>query len=152
MTNKTALFQMMIDRYNELSFTHNYIFGFTYMGGVYATTTTSDILPYILKLDKASRGQGYSIRFKPTKEQKALLLSKGAELICSYEFFIETVKESKYNKGEIFEKLITEKFNQVWEKDSIPFTDDGDITVDGTAFQIKYESATFTNEKILARM
>ena len=127
----TALFMSMIDRYNALSYTHNYIFGFTYMGNVYATTVTSEILPYILKLDKASRGQGYSIRFKPTKAQKTLLLSKGAELICSYKFFIETVEESKYNKGEIFEKLITEKFGQVWEKDNVPFTEDGDVTVDG---------------------
>lgn len=150
--NKTALFNEMINRYNELSYTHNYIFGFTYMGNVYATTATSEILPYILKLDRASRGQGYSIRFRPTKAQKTLLLSKGAELICSYEFFTETATNSKYNKGEIFEKIITERFGQEWEKDNIPFTQDGDITVDGVAYQIKYESATFTNEKTLAGM
>ena len=149
MTNKTALFQMMINRYNELSFTHNYIFGFTYQGNVYAVTTTYAILPYILKLDKASRGQGYSIRFRPTKKQKTLLLSKGAELICSYEFFAETVAKSKYNKGEIFEKLLV---GETWIKNSVPFTKAGDITIDGVPYQIKYEGATFTNEKTLARM
>lgn len=151
MTN-TALFEMMINRYNSLSFTHNYIFGFHFQNNVYAVTTTSEILPYILKLDKASRGQGYSIRFKPTKAQKILLISKGAELICSSNYFKALVSESKYNNGEIFEKMITERNNQTWTKDNVPFTEDGDLTVNNIAYQIKFEKATFTNEKSLAKM
>ena len=62
------------------------------------------------------------------------------------------VKNSKYNKGEIFEKLMTEHYGQTWVKDSVPFTKDGDLTVDGVAYQIKYESATFTNEKTLMNL
>lgn len=79
-------------------------------------------------------------------------MQKGAKAICSKEFFEETVKNSKYNKGEIFEKMVTEYFNQEWKKDNVPFTEDGDLTVNGKAFQIKFEKATFTNEKTLARM
>ena len=148
----TALFQTMIDRYNELSYTHSYIFGFTFNGNIYMVETNNEILPYVLKLDKASRGQGYALRFCPTKEQKSLLLSKGAQLICSKEFFEASVQESKYNKGEIFEKMVTEFFGQEWEKDNVPFTEDGDVTVENIAYQIKFEKATFTNEKTLARM
>jgi hypothetical protein len=62
------------------------------------------------------------------------------------------VKESKYNKGEIFEKLITEMNGQTWTKDNADFWKDGDLTVNGKSFQIKYEKATFTNEKTLARL
>ena len=58
----------------------------------------------------------------------------------------------KYNKGEIFEKLVTEQFGQTWVKDNVPFTDDGDLTVDGIAYQIKFESASFINEKQMMRM
>lgn len=148
----TALFQMMIDKYNELSYTHNYIFGFYFQNNVYMVEATSEILPYILKLDKASRGQGYSIRFSPNNAQKAVLLAKGAQVICSKEFFETSVKESKYNKGEIFEKMVTESFGQEWEKDNVPFTEDGDLTTNGIAYQIKFEKATFTNEKTLAKM
>ena len=36
-----------------------------------------------------------------------------------------------------------------WEKDNVPFTEGGDIEINGKAFQIKYEKATFTNEKFL---
>lgn len=148
----TALFEMMINRYNELAYTHNYIYGFYFQNMVYMVETSADVMPYILKLDKASRGQGYSLRFCPTKAQKTMLLAKGAKAICSKEFFETSVKESKYNKGEMFEKMVTEYYGQEWTKDNVPFTEDGDLTVNGKAFQIKFEKATFTNEKTLARM
>ena len=109
-------------------------------------------MPYILKLDKASRGAGYALRFCPNNAQKAFLLAKGATVLCSKEFFETSVKNSIYNKGEIFEKMVTESFGQEWEKDNIPFTEAGDLEVNGIAYQIKFEKATFTNEKILARM
>ena len=82
-----ALFEMMINRYNEKSYTHNYIYGFFFQNLVYMVETTAESMPYILKLDKASRGQGYSLRFCPTMAQKTLLLSKGAKVLCSKEFF-----------------------------------------------------------------
>lgn len=151
MTN-INLFNNLINRYNNLSFTHNYIFGFVYKKNVYAVVTTSEVLPYVLTLDSASRGAGFALRFNPTNEQKVFLLSKGAELIYSKEYFEKTVVESNYNKGEIFEKLCTENIGQTWTKDNLPFTDGGDLTVDGIAYQIKFEKATFTNEKTLARL
>ena len=151
MTN-TALFATMINRYNEVAFTHNYIFGFNYKGNVYMVKTTSKVLAYVLKLDKASRGKGYSLRFKPNNKIREMLLAEGAELICSVEMFKSLVADSKYNKGEIFERLVTEWYGQEWEKDNVPFTDDGDLTVDGIAYQIKYEQATFITEAQMMRM
>lgn len=148
----TRIFNHLIEGYNAMSYTHNYIFGFELRGVIYGVMATSEILPYILKLDKASRGAGYSLRFCPTIDQKLFLLSKGAEVICSSEYFQTVVETSQYNKGEIFEKMITERFGQVWEKDNIPYTDGGDIEVDGTAYQIKFQKATFTNEKSLMKM
>ena len=148
----TTLFEMMINRYNQLSYTHNYIYGFYFQNVIYMVEANADLMPYILKLDKASRGAGYSLRFCPTNAQKVLLLSKGAIALCSKEFFEQTVRESKYNKGEIFEKMVTEFYGQEWTKDNVPFTENGDLTVNGIAYQIKFEKATFTNEKTLARM
>lgn len=148
----TPLFETMINRYNELSYTHNYIYGFYFQNMVYMVITDEKIMPFILKLDKASRGAGYSLRFKPTVEQKALLLSKGATPICSKKFFEETFSNSKYNRGEIFEKVVSEYYGLEWKKDNIPFTDGGDITVNGIPYQLKFEKATFTNEKTLMGM
>lgn len=150
MTN-TALFANMINRYNEVAFTHNYIWGFTYKHNVYMAITTSEVMPLVCKLDKASRGAGYALRFCPTTDQK-LVLMPSATLLCSEKFFNEQVAESKYNNGEIFEKMVTEYFGQVWVKDNIPFTEAGDIETDGVAYQIKYQKATFCNEKSLANL
>jgi len=152
MTNLN-LFNDMINKYNRLSYTHRYVFGFSFKKNVYFVEATAEILPFILTLDKASskNGGGYSLRFNPTTEQKVFLLSKGAKILCSKEYFDTTTAESKYNKGEIFEKMITEKCGQVWVKDNVPFTNGGDLTVDGIAYQLKFEKATFTNEKFLAR-
>ena len=148
----TTIFSTLISEYNKFSFTHNYIFGFTYKGIVYSVKATSEILPFSLTLDKASRGAGYALRFKPTTEQKLYLLAKGARAVCSTEVFNNMVDESVYNRGEIFEKVETEYAGQVWEKDNVPFYMDGDLTVDGVAYQIKFEKATFTNEKQMMKL
>ena len=147
----TALFMNLIDRYNAVAYTHEYIWGFEYKGNIYMAFTNKSAMPYICKLDKASRGAGYALRFCPTSEQKLALMPE-AKLLCSKKFFDEAVSASKYNKGEIFEKMVTEAFGQVWEKDNVPFTEDGDITVDGVAYQIKFQKATFCNEKSIANL
>ena len=147
----TTLFMNMINGYNAVAYTHNYIWGFEYKKTIYMAVTTAEIMPYICKLDKASRGAGYALRFCPNADQKLALMPK-AEALCSAAYFTELVESSKYNKGEIFEKLVTEKFGQVWEKDNIPFTEAGDIEVNGTAYQIKFQKATFCNEKSLASL
>ena len=146
----------LLDFYTENAYTDNYIFGFRHAGMIYAVEILSadNMLPYIMKLDKASRGQGYALRFKPDKAQKALLLSQGATAVCSEQMFDDMVSDSKYNRGEIFEKLVTEQvFGQVWEKDNVPYTDGGDVADEnGVAYQIKFEKATFTNEKSMMIM
>lgn len=153
---KANVMKNLVDFYTANAYTDNYIFGFTSAGMVYAVTimNADSVLPYVMKLDMASRGQGYSLRFKPDKAQKALLLSYGAQALCSAEYFEEVVADSKYNRGEVFEKMVTEQmFGQVWEKDNVPYTDGGDIEeADGTAYQVKFEKATFTNEKSMSIM
>ena len=148
----TAIFMTLINGYNSKAYTHEYVFGFTFENTVWAVKADSSFLLYILKLDKASRGAGFALRFCPNRQQKAMLLSLGAIALCSKDYFNTVCASNKYNKGENFEKLYTEYCGQTWEKDNIPYTEAGDIEVNGVAYQIKFEKATFTNEKSLARM
>ena len=145
------IFNFLLNGYNATSYTTNYILGFTFAGMVYMSYAEENQLPFLMKLDSASRGQGYALRFKPNKAQKAMLLNNATPL-CSVDFFEDMVAESKYNKGEIFEKLVTESYDQIWEKDNVPYTEAGDIEVNGVAYQIKFEKATFTNEKTLTKI
>lgn len=152
MTNEMVMMNL-VNGYNEVAFTHEYIYGFTDRKNVYVAFANADLMPYILKLDKASRGAGYSLRFKPNKQQKEILkMQSRTFVLCSEEFFESEVKTSKYNRGEIFEKMITEYFGQEWKKDHVPFTEDGDITIEGIAYQIKYQKSTFCNESSLASL
>ena len=149
MNKNLPIFNHLINRYNELSFTHEYIFGFIYKGNVYMTITNSSVIGLVCTLDRASRGQGYSLRFNPTITQKILLL-EWSQILCSANYFESLCFESKYNKGEIFEKLVAEYFRQEWKKDNVPFTESGDIEVNGIPYQIKFQKATFCNEKSIA--
>ena len=153
MTNELML-NTLINRYNKVAYTHEYIFGFTDRHSVYVSFATAEILPYVCTLDKvaSNRKGGYALRFKPNKAQKELLKVQKSFMLCSEEHFEALVADSKYNRGEIFEKLVTEYFGQVWEKDNVPFTQAGDIEVDGIAYQIKYQKATFCNEDSIANL
>lgn len=142
----------LIQFYNKHAFTHNYILGFRMNGNIYYVIVDAKELDFVTKLDKASRGAGYSLRFKPNKAQKNYLMSLGAEVLCSEKFFDELKTMSKYNFGELFEKLVTEMNGQTWVKDNVPFTEDGDLTVDGVAYQLKFEKATFITEAQMMRM
>lgn len=151
MVNKVAMFNYLVENYRRLTAAHHYIWGFTLKGVVYIAVTDETVLPYVCMLDKASRGAGYALRFKPTMAQKLFLMAN-AQMLCSADYFNKAVAESRYNRGEIFEKMVTEKAGQEWHKDNAPFTECGDINIDGIEYQIKFESATFTNEKSLRKM
>lgn len=140
------------NRYNKIAFAHRYIVGWTFNKVVYFAVLPADSMGNFISLDRASRGAGYAIRFSPRKVEKIALLSQNSQILCSESYFLELLTKSKYNAGELFEKLITEHFGQEWTKDNVPFTKDGDITINNVPYQIKYQKATFTNEKSLTRL
>lgn len=142
----------MIKFYNEHAYTHHYIIGFVYKHNVYTMHAESDILGSILMVDRASRNQGLNLRFKPTNAVKELLINLGAEMFCTEEEMKHELETFKGNKGEWYEKHETEKVGQEWHKDSVPFWEDGDLTVDGIAYQIKFEKATFISTKLMEKL
>ena len=72
--------------------------------------------------------------------------------ICSEKYYEKIEKNSKYNRGKKKKKMVTEFVGQEWKKDNVPFTKDGDITIKGIAYQIKFNKATFANEKSLENL
>jgi len=136
----------MLRYYNKYSVANKYIIGFAYDNKVYMVTI-DNIKPCYLKTEKASRNQGKNLRLRLKASQKERLIKK-ATFLCD----IDKLYDNKYNKGEIFEKLVTEYFNQIWHKDNIPFYKSGDITIGENVIQIKYENATLTNIKQIKRL
>lgn len=139
--------------YIEKNAADKFILVVKYKGVLYACIVEADEIALYMKLDKASRNGGYSLRFKPNRaERENLIFNHKSFPLCDTGKFNAMYKRSKYNRGEVVEREVFRKFNQYWKKDTIPFWIDGDITIDGIKYQIKYEKATFITEAQARRL
>ena len=132
----------MIKWYRKKSASEKYILGYVVDKKLYFSMV-DEIMPRFLNVEQASRNQGDNLRLRLKKAYKNSLMKKSPICLGS----ADCLNDSKYNKGEIFEKLITEYFGQTWEKDTIPFWVQGDINLNGTEVQIKLDGATLMNTK-----
>lgn len=140
----------MLNAYDKNSAAHTYYFGFIVAGLLYLVCgmTFAELTAYC-KMDRASSAKGgfRKIRIRANAAQCAALIPK-AMLIGS----AELLNDPKWNKGEMLEKIVTERFTtEEWVKDSVPFFKAGDVTINGEQVQIKLNQAELTNEKILTR-
>ena len=142
----------MIARYNALAVATAYIVGFVLNGMLYYTMS-AHIADEFLKLDRMSskRGGWAKIRVKLTSADRKALVACGKAIMIGSADLLDT--DDKYNKGERFERIITETLTtEKWVKDSIPFNVAGDIELNGEQIQIKFDDAELTNEKTLKRI
>lgn len=137
--------ETMLRNYRKISGADSYIVGFADKGAVYMVELKS-IPPRYISYEAASRGQGHGLRLRLKKDWKAQLLKKAEKIGC-----VEDLVDETYNKGECFERLISNHYGIEWVKDHVPFTEGGDIKVSGKEIQIKFDGATFTTEKTLKR-
>ena len=136
----------MIKHYRTHSAADSYILGFVENKNLYMVEV-AEIMPRFLSVEQASRNQGENLRLRIKKNLKKQLMRKNPVCLGS----ADLLNTDKYNKGEIFEKLVTEFFGQTWVKDTVPFWVQGDIEVDGRQIQIKLDSATLMNTKQIAK-
>ena len=137
--------------YERWSAAHAYILGFVCDGKLYFVKLTFAELARYFKLDRASskRGGFAKIRIKLTADERRELVA--VAILLGSADLLEA--DAKYNKGENFEKVITERVaGTTWVKDSVPFNVAGDIELNGEQVQVKLDNAELTNEKILGRL
>ena len=142
----------MIQGYMEKSASHKYIVGFEQAGNLYYTVYAGMIADDLLKLDRASTKKGgmQKIRIRLNTKAKVMLMNAGKAILLGAADLLNT--DDKYNRGERFERLITETLtHEKWEKDNVPFWQAGDICWRGEQVQVKFDGAELTNEKTLAR-
>lgn len=150
----------LVDGYNKVAATHNYIFGWVEQGMVYGyrVMNAENLLGWITTTDKASQKNGGTIqlKFKPNRQQKLMITTEAVEIkeICTADYIEEIRNHStgkEKNRGYIFERLACEAFGL--EQNTQPnakATDCGDgRDANGIEYQIKYNTATFIDEKTL---
>jgi len=138
----------MLRTYNAHSAADAYVLGFAFHGELFAIELP-ELPDAVLKLDHASskRGGQAKIRVRVAKAEKLALIAMGAAVIGKVE---DLEADPHYNRGENFERIVTELNGQRWTKDSVPFWVAGDLSLNGRELQIKLDGAELTNEKTLA--
>ena len=143
--------ETMIALYNLLSASHLYILGFVVENVLYYAMMDFSTMSKYIKGDRASSSRGgfAKLRIKLTTKQKIELL----RIAKTCGTINDLTAMSKYNKGENFERVITELLTgEKWVKDSVPFNVAGDIVVNGENIQIKFDGAEITNERLLKKL
>lgn len=136
----------MLGYYEKFNKAEKYIIGFSHKGKIYMEMVDR-LNPDMITLESASKNQGVSLRFRPKSAHKAEMLLKAVCLGT-----IEMLLDEKYNKGEMFEKIITEYYGQEWHKDTVPFHKAGDINIGGVEIQIKFEKAALATSKTIEKL
>lgn len=142
------MLNLLFANYCATSAAMAYIIGFLMNNKVYRIVLPE--LPiWLLKLDRESTSHGgaQKLRIAMTAKNKARLMNLGAAYIGT----MEEVLSGRKNAGEAFEKWETEKAGQEWKKDSIPYYIDGDLTVNGIKYQIKFGDASLANENTIKK-
>ena len=136
----------MILNYRATCAAMAYIIGFVLNNRVYRIVLP-ELMDELFKLDRESKSHGGAakIKLRLTNEIKVQLIEMGAQDVGG----LDILNNGRKNKGEAFEKWETERAGQIWKKDRIPYYVDGDLTVDGVSYQIKFENASFTNENVI---
>lgn len=138
----------LLNAYEATSAAAAYIIGFILNNKVYEIIL-QNLPEWLIGMDRESTSHGGArkLRIRMNAIARARLLNMGAAYIGT----TAEVLASRKNKGEAFEQYVTERAGQEWHKDSVPYWMDGDLTIGGTKYQIKFESASLANENTIAK-
>ena len=138
----------LLNAYKATTAAAAYIIGFLMNDKVY-TIYLNDLPEWLIGMDRESTSHGgvRKLRIRMNTIARHRLMNMGAAYIGT----ATEILASRKNKGEAFEQWVTENAGQEWHKDSVPYYMDGDLTINGTKYQIKFESASLANETTIAK-
>lgn len=126
-----------------------YIKGFSLDGWIYAYKDRG-VSDEVCENERSKDGGKTTLKYKPTAAKKRALVKSGRCLkVCCVEKFEYLVKNSRYNRGDIFEKLILELFGKVWYKDNVPFFAGYDLSDGMCNYSIKYSGGRYCTESTI---
>lgn len=111
--------------------------------------------PEIVKLGRESSSKGgyekLRLQISSAKKQEWIISGK-AKKIMSNEKFIELAQEKELNKGQTCEYLSAKARKQEYKLDSTRFDKTGDVNLKRKKIQVKYENASLTQLRTIAKV
>lgn len=134
----------MFTRYTARDASDAYLIGFIHHDTVYLAKMKELPVSYVrMSQTSSKKGSKKTLRLRLSITEKERLIAAGAEIFGTLDILLST----EWNRGEMLEKLITERAGQVWHKDSKPYWRGGDVTIDGVDYQVKLDGAQLTTDK-----
>ena len=142
------------------AYTHNYVFGFTkdgYMWALWLNNMSVDemlTLSTIVKPSKKNASRGLTLAFKGRATAAYMLGQSRGRLQCigtvaAYESDYKVWhNQTKLNRGDYFEYVIARLNNVYWDGHNSTRGDiAGDLIIDGIHWQLKTNGGNFINER-----
>ena len=130
---------------------HTFAIGFVLRHTLYNVFLSwEELTPYLRESYTSSRrGHHLQLRVRLRKAEKLSLLGRATVVGTDADLHADEA----HNAGENYERIITETFTaERWVKDSVPFWVAGDVRIDGTEVQVKFDGAELTNERTITRL
>lgn len=147
----------ILERFYKSTATHNYIFGAVKGGRVFTYFVTLDMDGYAIMFNEkpTTAKRQTVIKYRSTRKKLEWLEAHATQVIdfISVEDLKHScrVKQNRNGKtyvencGDCLEWLLAKYFGiKQNEKSNLKHTDGGDLTIDGIAYQVKYEKGGIT--------
>ena len=134
--------------YNKLSGADRYLIFFK-NGGLVYIWDCEHIAPRWTKerYESSSKGGYQKFRMEMTKKDKNELIAKGARPVMTVEEFEAIPYKNKGHKCECWLHKVCEL--GAYKPDRKRFDECGDVRINGTEYQVKFENASLTNINVL---
>lgn len=151
MLNERAI--EIFNKYNEKKATNIYLLGFKFKGNVYYGFF-NEILDCWCNYSDTVNHEDKAIKFQPQTSKHKKNMVKEMNFLMTEKEFEKEVKSSKYNRGDIFEKIMFEKFigKGTWIKNSVPFDKGSDIEFSGMRISVKFDDATICTKSYIEKI
>jgi hypothetical protein len=126
--------------YRKFTGADAYILGFLHAHALWMIEV-EELMPRWMVMKEASEKHAEKLQMDLKAKHKKELIKKGAVQVCSEEEFL--AMNDIHNKGFTFERLVFQLNGQgeEWTRDNVRFDKCGDIRVNETEYQVKFQNA-----------
>lgn len=146
----------VITAYENLAYTHHYIYGYVYKKMVYFSFVDGMTVD-ACSFDKSSSTGATKVRFHPNNTHKKMYMEHETYELCTeaeWEAYVDANRHGKQkNRGIAFERILSERYGITeWAPNNDRFNTAPDMEINGIGYQLKFQGAQIIELSTLAKM